>query len=105
MKPVSPQRSDENALREQLILAQVRIMELEDERDETAARMKVTEGLLRDAQTIADRTPAEAESRHEAGIALQATIDHLLAQRGATVAEHDRLTVQAMDQGGNSRAA
>jgi len=42
-------------VRQQLILAQVRIMELEDARDETAARLDETNRLLHGAQTLADK--------------------------------------------------
>ncbi len=57
MKPGPP---DDDAalvrqLREQLILAQVRIMELEDERDEITSRRSEIDSLLQDAQRLADR--------------------------------------------------
>jgi chromosome segregation ATPase len=41
--------------REQLILAQVRILELEDERDEVTARLSAAETLLAQAQTLGDQ--------------------------------------------------
>ena len=43
-----------NTLRQQLILAQVRIMELEDERDQLAPRLNEVEALLSAAQKLAD---------------------------------------------------
>jgi len=46
-------------VRQQLILAQVRIMELEDARDETAARLDETNRLLHGAQSLADQKLAE----------------------------------------------
>lgn len=47
-------------VRQQLILAQVRIMELEDARDETAARLEDVSRLLKDAQSLTDQKLAEA---------------------------------------------
>lgn len=44
--------------REHLILAQVRILELEDERDEVAARLAAIEALLAQAQTLGDEKTA-----------------------------------------------
>jgi chromosome segregation ATPase len=57
MKPRPPDDPAESLLRlrEQLILAQVRIMELEDAGAEGAARLAEIEGLLRGAQTLADQ--------------------------------------------------
>lgn len=60
-------------VRQQLILAQVRIMELEDARDETGARLADTAKLLAAAQTLTDQKldeAAHAEKNHS----------HLLAQ-------------------------
>jgi chromosome segregation ATPase len=56
MKPRAPDdpAESQHRLREQLILAQVRIMELEDLRDESAARQVEIEALLKGAQTLAD---------------------------------------------------
>jgi hypothetical protein len=50
-------------LRQQMILAQVRIMELEDERDELAPRAAELEKLLGAAQELADRKIDEAACR------------------------------------------
>lgn len=47
-------------LRQQLILAQVRIMELEDERDLLSPRLKDIEALLTAAQQLADTKTGEA---------------------------------------------
>ncbi|SDS25717.1 hypothetical protein [Opitutus sp. GAS368] len=47
-------------LRQQLILAQVRIMELEDEHDRLAPRLAEIEGLLAAAQRLADGKIGEA---------------------------------------------
>lgn len=49
-----------NRLRQQLILAQVRIMELEDERDQLAPRLTEIESLLAAAQQLADAKTSEA---------------------------------------------
>ncbi len=57
MKPRPPDDPAElvHRLREQLILAQVRIMELEDARDEIGAQRTETERLLQEAQKLADQ--------------------------------------------------
>lgn len=61
MKPVPSEPSDlVNRLRQQLILAQVRIMELEDERDTLTPRLAETGQLLQAAQSLADRKMDEA---------------------------------------------
>jgi chromosome segregation ATPase len=64
-------------VRQQLILAQVRIMELEDVRDELTPRLAETESLLAAAQTLADQKLDEAA--HLAGVRddLQAQLQHL----------------------------
>ena len=61
MNSASPEPSElVNRLRQQLILAQVRIMELEDTRDGLAPRLTELERLLAEAQTLADRKLDEA---------------------------------------------
>ena len=61
MKSAPPESSDlVLRLRQQLILAQVRIMELEDARDTLAPRLAELEGLLAGAQSLADRKLEEA---------------------------------------------
>jgi chromosome segregation ATPase len=61
MKPVSPEPADlVPRLRQQLILAQVRIMELEDVRETLAPRLAELEKLLTQAQTLADLKTEEA---------------------------------------------
>ena len=61
MPPAPPEPSElVPRLRQQLILAQVRIMELEDERDQLAPRLAAVEALLRAAQQLADAKAAEA---------------------------------------------
>ncbi len=61
MKPASPEPADlVPRLRQQLILAQVRIMELEDVRETLAPRLAELEKLLAQAQTLADLKTEEA---------------------------------------------
>ena len=79
---MKPHPSDEPAemlhrLREQLILAQVRIMELEDGRDEQAGRQSATESLLRGAQTLADQKTEALAHLEGAHADLQGQFQHL----------------------------
>ena len=61
MKSAPSEPSDlVNRLRQQLILAQVRIMELEDARDSLTPRLAELEKLLRQAQALADQKLDEA---------------------------------------------
>lgn len=61
MKPAQPDPAETLLrVRQQLILAQVRLMELEDERDEVAGRLDDTNRLLHAAQSLADQKMAEA---------------------------------------------
>ncbi len=64
-------------VRQQLILAQVRIMELEDVRDETAARLAEHGQLLRAAQSLADQKMDEAAHAENNRAGLQAQFEHL----------------------------
>jgi chromosome segregation ATPase len=60
MKPDTQEPADlVNRLRQQLILAQVRIMELEDARDSLAPRVAELDQLLQAAQALADRKSDE----------------------------------------------
>ncbi|MBI2813968.1 MAG: hypothetical protein HYX71_06765 [Opitutae bacterium] len=97
-------------LRQQLILAQVRIMELEDARDTLAPRLAELEGLLSGAQSLADRKLEEtahlekilAEARQQSAQLrqLQQQSDAALAEARAALAEatgkltrsHDTIT-------------
>ncbi len=92
-------------VRQQLILAQVRIMELEDARDELAPRLAQTETLLAAAQTLADQKLEEAAHlasvrddllaqmqhlrhvQHVTHEALQATRERVAAAEGALAKE------------------
>jgi len=64
-------------LRQQLLLAQVRIMELEDTRDEQAPRLAETSALLAAAQTLAEQKTGEATHLDKIRADLQAQFDHL----------------------------
>lgn len=64
-------------LRQQMILAQVRIMELEDERDELAPRAAELEKLLGAAQELADRKIDEAVHLERVRADLQAQFEHM----------------------------
>jgi len=85
MKPLPSEPSDlVNRLRQQLILAQVRIMELEDVRDMQVPRLAEMEQLLQEAQTLADRKFAECSHLEKVLADLQTQCDRLLqAQRQA----------------------
>ena len=61
MKPATPEPADlVPRLRQQLILAQVRIMELEDVRENLVPRLAELERLLRAAQLLADQKTGES---------------------------------------------
>ncbi len=78
MKPAQPDPAEILLrVRQQLILAQVRIMELEDARDETGARLADTGQLLQAAQTLADRKLDEAAHSEKTRADLQAQFEHL----------------------------
>lgn len=66
-----------NRLRQQLILAQVRIMELEDERDTLAPKLAETTELLAQAQSLADRQSEAAAHLEKVRTDLQAQFEHL----------------------------
>jgi chromosome segregation ATPase len=78
MKPETPAPADlPNLLRQQLILAQVRIMELEDTRDELAPRLAETAALLAEAQSLAELKSGESAHLERVRADLQAQYDHL----------------------------
>lgn len=74
--PVEP-ASLLNLLRQQLILAQVRIMELEDTRDELTPTLADTEKLLTSAQNLADQKCEESAHLTKTLSDLQAQYDYL----------------------------
>lgn len=63
-------------LRQQLILAQVRIMELEDQRDTLTPRVNALETLVTEAQTLADAKADEAAHLTRVQQDLQAQLEH-----------------------------
>lgn len=78
MNAVPPEPADlVQRLRQQMILAQVRIMELEDERDELAPRVAELEKLLGEAQQLADRKLDEAAHLERVRADLQAQYEHM----------------------------
>jgi chromosome segregation ATPase len=78
MKPSHPEPVDLLALlRQQVIQAQVRIMELEDERDELTPRLAETSTLLAAAQALAEAKVDEAAHLEKVRADLQAQFDHL----------------------------
>jgi hypothetical protein len=78
MKPDPAAPADQlNLLRQQLILAQVRIMELEDVRDEMAPRLMELEKLLAAAQDLADQKIGEAAHLEKVRSDLQAQFEHM----------------------------
>lgn len=64
-------------LRQQLILAQVRIMELEDIRDEVAPQLAQTETLLAEAQTLVESKVDQADHLAKVSADLQKQFEHL----------------------------
>lgn len=78
MKPTPSESPDLlHRVRQQLILAQVRLMELEDVRDELTPRLAEAEKLLAAAQSLADQKVDEAAHLTKVQIDLQAQGEHL----------------------------
>lgn len=85
MKPALPDSAEIlPRVRQQLILAQVRLMELEDARDATGARLAEVEGLLHAAQTLADQKLDEAAHAEKTRAGLQAQFENLSHDQRAT---------------------
>ena len=90
MKPLPSEPSDPVALlRQQLILAQVRIMELEDTRDSLIPRLTELDQLLQLAQSLADQKINETVYLEKTLAELRAHCDQLLqnqrlSNQGAT---------------------
>jgi hypothetical protein len=96
MKPAHPDPAETLLrVRQQLILAQVRLMELEDAGEETAARLAETNQLLAAAQMLADRKLDEAAHSEKVRAELQVQFDDLqqlqLVTQAALEAERARL--------------
>ncbi len=78
MKPAPSETAELlHRVRQQLILAQVRIMELEDVRDELGPRLAETDKLLASAQTLADQKTGEATHLARTLSDLQAQYEHM----------------------------
>ncbi len=78
MKPAPPETAELlPRLRQQLLLAQVRIMELEDTRDELTPKLTDTEKLLTAALVLADQKSEEAAHLAKTLTDLQAQYEHL----------------------------
>ena len=87
MKPDQPDPAEiPQRVRQQLILAQVRIMELEDARDAAAGRLAEIERLLHTAQTLTDQKLDEAAQTEKVRADLQVQFDHLRQLQTATSA-------------------
>jgi chromosome segregation ATPase len=91
MKPDPAAPADQlNLLRQQLILAQVRIMELEDTRDSLTPRLQELALLLQQAQSLADHKTDEAAHLEEVLAETQLhvgqlqALQHHLAQEATT---------------------
>ena len=78
-KPPENPEVDEmlHRLREQLILAQVRIMELEDARDELTPRLAETMALLKSAQTLTDQKVDALAHLEKVHADLEAQFQHM----------------------------
>jgi chromosome segregation ATPase len=88
MTPAPSEPSElQNRLRQQLILAQVRIMELEDLRDTLAPKVTELEQLLGAAQTLADRKLDEAAHLEKVLADTRVHIENLQAQLQKITAE------------------
>lgn len=98
MKSENPAPADPtHLLRQQLILAQVRLMELEDARDELAPRLAAVEQLLAGAQALADRKAEEAAHLEQVRAGLQQQYEHLRHMQHVTnqALEDTRATLTA----------
>jgi chromosome segregation ATPase len=97
MKPEEPAGAPTQLLRQQLILAQVRIMELEDARDELAPRVADLEQLLAAAQRLADQKSAEAAHLESVRADLQRQFEHMRHMQHVTnqALEQTRADLQA----------
>lgn len=100
MKPAPPDTAELlHRVRQQLILAQVRIMELEDSRDELTPRLAATKELLAQAQALADAKLDEAAHLESVRADLQAQFEHMRHMQHVTnqalIATRDQLAAAA----------
>lgn len=87
MKPAQPDPSEIlPRVRQQLILAQVRIMELEDARDEAAACVVASASLIQSAQSLADLKLDEAAHSEKVRAEQQTQAEELQQLQFATQA-------------------
>jgi ABC-type phosphate transport system auxiliary subunit len=85
MKPAPPETAELlQRVRQQLILAQVRIMELEDERDELTSRRAQLDRTLTGMQTIANDRIAERDHLARLHAGLEKQLGSLHQQLGET---------------------
>lgn len=78
MKPAPSETAEIlHRVRQQLILAQVRIMESEDARDELLGRITDLEKLMADAQLLTDRKIEEASHLEKVRQGLQGEFEHM----------------------------
>lgn len=85
MEPASREPAEHlRLLRQQLILAQVRVMEIEDARDELARKLAESDRLLADAQRLADAKLDEAAHLERVHAELQTHCEHLRHQQHLT---------------------
>jgi len=100
MKPAPPDPAEMlHRVRQQLILAQVRIMELEDERDEARTRLEDVEHLLAAAQKLADQKLDEASHLEKVRAELQAQYEHMRHMQHVTneALHHARRQTEAVE--------
>ncbi len=101
--PVAP-ADPLNLLRQQLILAQVRIMELEDVRDELAPKLAALETQLADAQALVDRKVEEAAHLERVRAGLQEQYEHMrhmqhVTNEALTAARAEAAALAAREKG------
>lgn len=90
-----------NLLRQQVVLSQVRIMELEDVRDELMPRLEEAARLLAAAQALADAKLEEAAHLERVRADLQQQFEHMRHTQHVTnqALEQTRAELQAAEQG------
>lgn len=82
--PTGERDDVQNRLRQQLLLAQVRVMEIEDARDNLATQLADTERRLGEAQTLADAKLEQVTHLEGVLADLQAQFAHLRHQQHVT---------------------
>lgn len=85
MKPATPDPAEPSTrLNQQLILAQVRIMELEDARADLSAQLARLDPLLTETQSIANARIAERDHLLKLKVELDRLVDQLNRELGET---------------------